>query len=69
MPKSTDWVARLKNLRSIYGWSQKELAEQFRVSPGAVGLWETEERKVSGPVTLLIEIFEERAKASKKKRN
>lgn len=50
---------RIKELREKMNWSQRQMAKAFGVSPGAVAHWETGERKVSGPVKKLLEIFEE----------
>ncbi len=68
MAKDTDWIKRIKKLREEYGWSQKDIAEEFRVTPGAVGLWEAGIRKMSGPITKLIEIYEGKPFKPKKKK-
>lgn len=34
------------------------MAREFRVTPGAVALWENGDRKVSGPISKLIEFYE-----------
>lgn len=49
---------RLKKLRLEKGWTQRKTAEEFYVSPGTIALWETGERRISGPALRLIEIFE-----------
>ncbi len=64
-----DWVERMLKIRQENGWSQKDLARELRVTPGAVGLWESRARSVSGPVTLLIEIFEERIEKENKRKS
>jgi predicted unusual protein kinase regulating ubiquinone biosynthesis (AarF/ABC1/UbiB family)/DNA-binding XRE family transcriptional regulator len=51
-------AARLIRLRSKLGFSQRELAKEFRVSPGAIGFWESGGRVIPGPVLKLIEAFE-----------
>jgi DNA-binding transcriptional regulator YiaG len=51
---------RVKNLRSALGLTQRELATEFRVSHGAVALWESGARKLSGPITKLVEIYEQK---------
>jgi transcriptional regulator with XRE-family HTH domain len=50
--------ARLQRLREALGFSQRELAAEFGVAHGAVGLWETGERPIPGPVRRLLEIYE-----------
>jgi len=52
------FINRLKKLRELSGWSQRDLAKEFRVSPGAVALWENGSRRISGPICKLIEIYE-----------
>lgn len=49
---------RIRNLRRKMNWSQRQMASEFGVSPGAVAHWESGERKISGPVKKLLEIFE-----------
>lgn len=50
---------RLYCLRKLLGFSQKECAAQFGVTPGTVALWELGARKIPGPAKRLIEIFEQ----------
>lgn len=50
--------ARLKRLREKLGLSQRELAKELGVTPGAVALWEMGARSLSGPVTKLVELYE-----------
>jgi transcriptional regulator with XRE-family HTH domain len=49
---------RLQRLREALGFSQRELATEFGVAHGAIGLWETGERPIPGPVRRLLEIYE-----------
>lgn len=56
--KPTSTVARLKKLREKFGLSQRDLAKELGVTPGAVALWEMGERQLSGPVVRLIELYE-----------
>lgn len=67
MSKSTESPVqeRIKSLRKILGFSQRELAKEFRVSASAVAHWESGERHISGPVSKLIEIYENRDSCSK----
>ena len=51
---------RLKALRIELGLSQRELAKEFYVSPGAIAHWENGNRPISGPVLKLIEIYEKK---------
>jgi len=51
-------VKRLMKLRKKLGWSQARLAEEWYVSAGTIGLWETGSRSIPGPVLKLIEIYE-----------
>ena len=41
------------------GYSQRQLAREFKVSPGAVSQWESGDRTLPGPVLRLIELYEE----------
>lgn len=56
---------RIKSLRQALGFSQRELAKEFRVSASAVAHWESGERQISGPVSKLIEIYENKDLQSK----
>lgn len=49
---------RLKRLREALNFSQREMAQEFRVVHGTIGLWESEQRAIPGPVVLLIELYE-----------
>jgi transcriptional regulator with XRE-family HTH domain len=53
-------AARLIDLRQSLGFNQREMAKEFGVTQGAVGLWERGERPVTGPVLKLIEIYEKK---------
>jgi transcriptional regulator with XRE-family HTH domain len=57
---------KLKRLRLALDMSQRALAKEFRVAPGAIAQWETGDRTIPGPVLKLIEIYE--AKTSKESR-
>ena len=59
MNRKDSIAKRLKELRKVLGFSQRDLAKEFRVSPGAVAHWESGKREVPGPVIKLIEIYEE----------
>jgi DNA-binding transcriptional regulator YiaG len=49
---------RLLKLREKLGLTQREMAEEFNTTAGAVALWETGDRTMAGPVLRLIEIYE-----------
>lgn len=51
---------KLRRLRQALGYNQREMAVEFKVSPGTIALWELEERSIPGPAQVLIEIFQER---------
>lgn len=53
-------AARLTNLREALKLTQREMAEEFQVTHGAIGLWERGERTIPGPVLKLIEIYEDK---------
>ena len=57
---AADWIERLRDLRRLLGWSQRKLARELRVTPGAVSQWESGRRAIPGPVKRLIEIYEQR---------
>lgn len=50
---------RLKKLREFLGYSQRELANEFQVTSGAIAHWESGARPIPGPVVRLIDIYEE----------
>ena len=49
---------RLYKLRTSLGMKQSEMAEQFRVTYGAIAMWETGKRPITGPALRLLEIYE-----------
>jgi predicted unusual protein kinase regulating ubiquinone biosynthesis (AarF/ABC1/UbiB family) len=49
---------RLIRLRKVLGLSQREMAEEFQVSSGAIGSWEIGDREIPGPVLKLIDYYE-----------
>lgn len=53
---------RLTDLRKRRDWSQRQLAEEFYVSPAAVAHWESGEREIQGPALKLLEIYESKVK-------
>ena len=59
-----DFRKRLLILRKQMNMTQRTLAQEFRVSPGAIALWESGSRRVSGPITKLIEIYEQNVVSS-----
>ena len=56
--KQQAYANRIKKLRRDKNWSQRDLAKEFGVSPGAVAHWETGERELSGPIRKLLDIYE-----------
>ncbi|WP_415062520.1 AarF/UbiB family protein [Bdellovibrio sp.] len=50
---------RLKKLREFLGYSQRDLANEFQVTSGAIAHWESGARPIPGPVVRLIDIYEE----------
>jgi DNA-binding XRE family transcriptional regulator len=52
-PMDADAALRLRKLREHLGWSQRDLAREFKVTSGAVAQWEGRERAVSGPALRL----------------
>lgn len=56
--KKSGFAKRLYDLRKSRDWSQKQIAEEFYVSPGTIALWELGQREIPGPVRKLIELYE-----------
>lgn len=57
MPLS-DVAIRLRKLREYLGYSQRDLAEEFQVTSGAIAHWESGSRPIPGPIVKLISIYE-----------
>jgi len=51
--------ARLKRLREHLNFSQRDLAKEFKVAPGAIAFWESGARSISGPALKLLELYED----------
>ena len=51
-------VNTLIKFRTQNRWSQVDLAREFGVSSGAVGMWETRKREIPGPVQKLLSLLE-----------
>lgn len=49
---------RLKKLRDYLDYSQRDLADEFQVTCGAIAQWESGKRPVPGPIVKLLEIYE-----------
>jgi transcriptional regulator with XRE-family HTH domain len=49
---------RLKKVRQSLGLTQRELAQEFSVAPGAIAQWETGVRTIPGPVLRLLDLYE-----------
>lgn len=58
---------RLVLLRKRLGLSQRDLAQEFQVSSGAIALWEKGSRPVPGPILKLLDLYEESGEASREK--
>jgi len=55
------WTSeRLKQLKTRAGFTATELAQRCRVSEGAARHWLAGRRRITGPVTLLLDSFEQR---------
>ncbi len=50
---------RLKDLRLHLGFTQEQMANEFKVTTGAIAHWESGFRPLSGPVELLLDLYEE----------
>jgi transcriptional regulator with XRE-family HTH domain len=51
-------AARLRTLRKQLMLTQRELAREFGVTPGAVAQWESGDRRTPGPILRLVELYE-----------
>jgi predicted unusual protein kinase regulating ubiquinone biosynthesis (AarF/ABC1/UbiB family)/DNA-binding XRE family transcriptional regulator len=51
-------TCNLKEFRESLGLTQRQLAQEFQVTHGAIALWESGKRSVPGPILRLIEIYE-----------
>ena len=49
---------RIKALRRRYGEKQDEFCKRFRVSMGALRIWEQGQGEPSGPVTVILDELE-----------
>src|SRR5271167_2810056 len=52
-------ASRLKQLRQVLELSQRGMAKEFGVAPGAIAFWESGKRRISGPALKLLELYEE----------
>ena len=50
---------RLRRVREVLGLSQREMAKEFKVAHGAIAGWESGKRTMPGPVSKLLELYEE----------
>jgi predicted unusual protein kinase regulating ubiquinone biosynthesis (AarF/ABC1/UbiB family)/DNA-binding XRE family transcriptional regulator len=50
---------RLRRLRDTLGFTQREMAREFKVAHGAIAGWESGTRSLPGPVSKLLELYEE----------
>jgi predicted unusual protein kinase regulating ubiquinone biosynthesis (AarF/ABC1/UbiB family) len=49
----------LRQVREALGLSQREMAKEFKVAHGAIAGWESGTRTLPGPVSKLLELYEE----------
>ncbi len=54
--KPHNWTPqRIKELRGAFGERQEEFCKRFRVSLGALRIWEQGQGEPSGPVTVILD--------------
>lgn len=53
---------RIVALRRNLGMTQRKLAAEFYVSPGAIAHWESGLNPIPGPVLKLIELYEKKVR-------
>ena len=51
-------ATRVRALRTKKQWSQKQMAENFGLTPGAIAHWELGSKYPSGPALKLLELYE-----------
>ncbi len=56
-PLDAELATRLKELRQLLGYSQRDMAAEFQVTHGAISQWESGDRPIPGPIARLIEIY------------
>jgi len=49
---------RIKELRRAFGESQEQFCQRFRVSLGALRIWEQGQGEPSGPITVILDQLE-----------
>lgn len=59
-------AARLTAIREALGMTMRELAKEWKVTHGAISLWESGEREIPGPVLKLLEFYENDFQSQKK---
>jgi len=55
----SDDAIRLRRVRDTLGMSQRDLADEWKVSPAAIAKWELGTNPMPGPVRKLLEIYEQ----------
>ncbi len=58
MKNNENHAARLKLLRESMGFSQRDMAGELGVVHGTIGLWESAQRTIPGPVLILMDLYE-----------
>jgi transcriptional regulator with XRE-family HTH domain len=61
-PIVTKDAKQLRSMRVRLGMTQRDLAREFYVTPGAVAQWELGINPIPGPVKKLIELYERKLK-------
>ena len=49
---------RVLKLREKKNWTQREMAERFGLTPGAIAQWEMGTKYPNGPALKLLELYE-----------
>ncbi|WP_413289645.1 AarF/UbiB family protein [Bdellovibrio sp. HCB337] len=55
---SLNGADRLRRLRQLLGYSQRDLAKELQVTNGAIAHWESGTRPIPGPIVKLLDLYE-----------